>query len=604
MRTWFRVLVVCVAGMASLGRAGVDPPGADIPRSERTSPFEDVRWTPAGTPEVQVGGVWYEVVAIEGWPIDEVLAWIDAHHGAHRREKRFEEDLQEVMIGAGRPIGPVVALRLRPIGGGDVVDLSAAASRENRQRLWDARVADRQPMGEEVDGAALLRGFAEIVSSSHSYAIATGQAGAIRDEVDGLLGRSPGVSGVEAVRAVARMFGTSVDGHASVDGWLPPDDTHIPVLLIPLGDEPGSGVVGVLPDRGGFIDAARPFVTHIGGEPIEDLIARMQVYIADGSPALARERACRLLRSAWAAGLADADRAEVGVSAEPSGPAQATVRLALTREKPLFGAWPRTTSGLSCGGRVGYLRLAEMGGEQEDLEALAGWMQRFEACDGLIIDVRGNSGGSRAALLLIAGLVMPPDQPPVAYNAARPLRLGQSETEIDARMASRFLLRPEAMPEQDRAAAEALIERIDPAGTGLRLTDDHFAGWYAGIVRPAAEGSWWRPGRRVVVLMDNACFSATDVFLMAMKEIDGVTLVGRPSAGGSGMARGHRIGSARVRLSTMVSFQPDGGLVDGRGVQPDVVVWPVPTDFIEGGTDSVMDAALELLGVPQSDRAG
>jgi C-terminal processing protease CtpA/Prc len=40
----------------------------------------------------------------------------------------------------------------------------------------------------------------------------------------------------------------------------------------------------------------------------------------------------------------------------------------------------------------------------------------------------------------------------------------------------------------------------------------------------------------------------------------------------------------------MASFQSNGKLYDGNGIQPDVIIEPIPTDFI-GKTDSVLQAA-------------
>jgi hypothetical protein len=45
----------------------------------------------------------------------------------------------------------------------------------------------------------------------------------------------------------------------------------------------------------------------------------------------------------------------------------------------------------------------------------------------------------------------------------------------------------------------------------------------------------------------------------------------------------------------MVSFQPDGKLFDGRGVTPHAVVPSIASDLVEGGTDSVLDAAVKKL---------
>jgi C-terminal processing protease CtpA/Prc len=86
------------------------------------------------------------------------------------------------------------------------------------------------------------------------------------------------------------------------------------------------------------------------------------------------------------------------------------------------------------------------------------------------------------------------------------------------------------------------------------------------------------------------------VFLAAMKELPGVTLIGRPSRGASGMAEFHVVaGKVEVRLSSMVSFMPDGRVFDWHGVQPDLPVELTPQDFTRAGPDTALFAAAELL---------
>jgi C-terminal processing protease CtpA/Prc len=94
----------------------------------------------------------------------------------------------------------------------------------------------------------------------------------------------------------------------------------------------------------------------------------------------------------------------------------------------------------------------------------------------------------------------------------------------------------------------------------------------------------WHYARPVTVLMDGGCFSATDVFLGAFKGWRGVTLIGSPSGGGSGRTRGYRLphSGLELRLSSMASFQPNGKLYDGNGIEPDVLLLPAPRFFTSG----------------------
>ncbi|NUQ52310.1 MAG: hypothetical protein HUU19_06380 [Phycisphaerales bacterium] len=564
--------------------------------SDPVSPFDGVRWPAKGEPQVLIGDVWYELVAVEGWPIGQLLSFVETKYGAARVAKRFEEDLAEVFSAAGRVLPAEVVLRVRLASGGGEKDVRSVATTERRHHLWARRAGAADPAA-TLDDAVLLREFVAAIQTKHSYSIATGSSGRIASAVEAFLAAEPSPSPPRAARELMRLLGTTIDGHAGLEGvdWEPRPPRYLPALLCPMGDEPGTAIVGVSPDRGGFLDPVRPFVVAINGTPIEEIIGGAQAYIADGSAALTRERACRLLRSAWLACSGDASTLRVllapHVDAAPEDRRELTLNTVI--RKPTYGEWPRRESAAIAPG-VGYLRLAQMDGGPTVVDLVRRRMSDFASCDTLIIDVRGNGGGNREVPLLLASMVMPEAHAPVAYNAVRALRLQESREAIEERMATRFLRRVETLTGAERRAAEALLERAAPHAAKLHLPDDLFTGWYVGVVAPRAEGRWWQPGRRVFVLMDNVCFSATDVFLMAMKEIEGVTLVGRPSAGGSGMAISHRIGNASIRLSSMISFAPDGALLDGRGVEPDISVPPSPGDYVVGGEDRALQAVLDL----------
>jgi C-terminal processing protease CtpA/Prc len=102
----------------------------------------------------------------------------------------------------------------------------------------------------------------------------------------------------------------------------------------------------------------------------------------------------------------------------------------------------------------------------------------------------------------------------------------------------------------------------------------------------------------VVVLLDQKSFSATDIFLAALKGWPGVKLVGYPSGGGSARRMGVRLPESRIGLSlaSMASFQWSGQLFDGNGVQPDIVVDPLPEYFLLDGRDNILERAIDVIG--------
>jgi hypothetical protein len=228
----------------------------------------------------------------------------------------------------------------------------------------------------------------------------------------------------------------------------------------------------------------------------------------------------------------------------------------------------------------------------EFLNSLVEAMGRFAQTDGLIIDIRMNGGGRRAPLKVLLPFFMAGDDLPRIVNLAK-YRLGTENIEEDFK--ARYLY-PALSPhfsgiERDvisRFASTFRPEWIPPS--------EQFSKWRYFVISPSSDKRYYHYDKPVVILMDRWNFSACDIFLGAFKGLNSVTLMGLPSGGGSGCRQGYRLSNSgfEIRLSRMASFQPNGKLYDGNGIQPDIVVEPVPTDFI-GKTDTVLDAAIKYV---------
>jgi C-terminal processing protease CtpA/Prc len=116
-------------------------------------------------------------------------------------------------------------------------------------------------------------------------------------------------------------------------------------------------------------------------------------------------------------------------------------------------------------------------------------------------------------------------------------------------------------------------------------------------IGPGANPSAYFYAQPVVVLCDSDCFSATDNFLGALQGQPNVTLLGLASGGGSGRMTRYTLPNTKLPITVcqMASFQANGDLFDGRGVAPDIVMEPKPTDHLVDNGDSQLEAALERL---------
>lgn len=424
------------------------------------------------------------------------------------------------------------------------------------------------------------------------------------------------VRGSRFARELSRVLARVGDGHASLEGGPPLMPQRLPFLLIPLTAKGDSPIVAVAMDQSDLLDPQRPFVARFDGESIDAVLAKAATLVADASPQLVRGRACRVLgrigsfrsdveRSSPVP--KPVDRPVELVLVDAAGGNEAAVRLDLVGDAPRLPPWPPTRSGRLPDGTA-ILRLDSM--DERAAEDAARIIDGLAPGEPLVIDVRGNRGGTRDALQAVATRLLPPGSPPIVFNAARPLLVdGAVPGELAEGLAARGL-RPiddPAWSDAERAAVQrfavaATAARGGEGATSAAGSDARFGPLHVAVISPAASprpdgDAAARPeARRVAVLCDPQCFSAADVFLAAMKEIPGVTLVGQPSGGGSGAAQRFDLGEGfSLRLSTMASFQPDGTPFDGFGVTPDIAVVPDPLDFTTRGSDRTLAKALELL---------
>ncbi len=386
-----------------------------------------------------------------------------------------------------------------------------------------------------------------------------------------------------------KLLANFIDGHMAVNA-LPNPPGFFPFLT---GWAEGS-VVAFEPDRSSFLDSERPYLHSVDGVSIKKWLRAAAEYVPSGSPQFVSHNSLRWLRAAQMLrndlGLPLKATAEVTVVNHAGSDAR-TLTLELSERPPMFGVWPRTQSSL-LDGNLGYLRITSMSSEAAgEIPELMG---RFADAVGLIIDVRGNSGGSREALLALLPLLMAPDDAPRVVNVAA---YRATEGVPDDYLENRFLYRVDSpvWSAEEREVLERFMPDFTPE---WKLPPGEFSGWHAMLASPQLDVAAPRYlDKPVAVLMDSASFSATDILLSALKGMPRVTLVGTPSGGGSARAQVVELTESglKVRFATMASFQASGELFDGRGVQPDVTVHPSPECYLAGGTDRVLKRGVDVV---------
>jgi hypothetical protein len=416
----------------------------------------------------------------------------------------------------------------------------------------------------------------------------------IRGSLDSGINRSS--FGYQLGKLIA-LFG---DGHSRVASSSVRPKSLCSMFLPFLVEESDGGFVAFKPDRSAFIDPNFPFLRGVDGLPVSTWLKAAGQWVARGSPQYQRYHTIRNLR------YVECFRKELGLGRSGSiqvelesvdGSSTRRIKLPLAKKCPVYGFWPRPEAEIKSlkdvrvesrilQGDIGYLRILVMLDRPEFLEGLVEAMNHFKDTDGLIIDIRSNGGGSRAPLRVLFPFFMTEDEPPKVLNIAA-YRLGHRKDILDARW-----LYPEdwkGWSSAERAAIKKAAKTFEPE---WNPPQNEFSDWHYFVIGPTPKPKHYHYDRPVIILMNTTNFSASDIFLGAFRGWRNVTLMGTASGGGSGRYQRYRLHHSLINigLSSMASFQPNGKLYDGNGIQPDVIIEPIPTDFIRK-TDSVLQAA-------------
>lgn len=389
--------------------------------------------------------------------------------------------------------------------------------------------------------------------------------------------------GLELHRVIAGFM----DGHAWVEpyrlaeGWLP-------VRLESIGDQ----VVALKADRSDFLLPAHPYLTAIDGRPLSEWFEAIMQILPTGSQAYVHRRRILQLEHIqhWRKVL-DLPRTDSVTFTVTDGSSTRDVQFGVRSDPLPESRWPERGSAI-LEGNIGYLRLRKM--DAEAVQEIRSWMPRLSTTQALIIDVRDNTGGLRTPLLELWSWLAAEDAVTVGSVGAYRLWDG-----FEADHLSRRYMYRQDDPNLTPAQRQAIVEFQDTFKPDPDLHSHEFSDWhYLVLPQPQVTGSAGaRYSRPIVVLVNERCFSAVDIFLGSLKQLPNVRLLGRPSSGGSAFGVRHQFvaGPLATRLGSMISFTPGGKLYDTRGFSPDIAHDPPPEEFLSGGRDSTLSAALRIL---------
>ncbi len=242
----------------------------------------------------------------------------------------------------------------------------------------------------------------------------------------------------------------------------------------------------------------------------------------------------------------------------------------IDRTKPIASPESRTSGKWISDNKLAYVAVPSFGDFKFE-KAATDLVHQFKDAETLIVDVRGNGGGTTPQQLI--DLLM--DRPYRNPREATPLQIGAIQTSHD--LPKQFDL--SGLSEYARGGIDAF--------SGL---DNVQFVWGGGLNRPKPDAF----RGRVILLVDDRCASACEDFILPFKDNHRATLVGQTTWGSTGQPYIHNFGNGmRVFIGTKRVYMPDGTEIEGVGIRPDVAVATSLAD-VAGGRDTVLEKAIEL----------
>jgi len=194
--------------------------------------------------------------------------------------------------------------------------------------------------------------------------------------------------------------------------------------------------------------------------------------------------------------------------------------------------------------QLGYLHISTFEGAPDEYLTIDQAIQYLSTTTGLILDVRTTRGGSTGLAETIAGYF----------------------------------------------ADQTYLYRYFKYRNGKNWND--YTDSIPAYVTPTTRSRYLKP---VVVITDRRCFSACEGFVLALKSLPTIRTLGDTTYGGTGNPITQELPNGwNYRVSTWFVTRPNGEVVEGLGIAPDILEPYVPFDTFNL-TDNAIERAIQLL---------
>lgn len=216
---------------------------------------------------------------------------------------------------------------------------------------------------------------------------------------------------------------------------------------------------------------------------------------------------------------------------------------------------------------IGYLRIESFEDGPKVVARVDRAFAELSKYAALVVDLRGNGGGTLSAAMRLGDHLLPRMQP-VGYFASRAGLTRYRARSIDE-------IKPSRLPVFSGYDSEEFAREMVNKGALMLTTGGRAQHGFS---------------RRVVVLIDEYCFSASEALASVVKETRAATLIGRRTSGAMLSASPFPLEGGWTLVLPVWDFRTAQGVrVEGRGVEPTILVKP------RDDKDADLEAALAFL---------
>ncbi len=221
------------------------------------------------------------------------------------------------------------------------------------------------------------------------------------------------------------------------------------------------------------------------------------------------------------------------------------------------------------------------------------FMTHAKHSDALIVDVRDNGGGTRDLIQELAGYFIHLDSIYVVNATKQRGELPLNSALKDA-LHGRYLFSKDELDSREQNAVENFMASFTPM---YELDSEKFSQYHYYILngQKLAENKY-HYNRPIYILTNEMSFSAASILVSVFKELPNIKIVGVNTDGSSGNSKRFELPYSKLsgRISTMVSFQKNGDILDGIGTKPDILIERNVDQILWRG-DSQLNSLIELI---------